>query len=424
MTGEVLGMTEGTAEARAGGEARAGLRRRLSSRPVAFAFGGLALAVTIAAIPLLSLSHQWGGGTAATLPASAACLAVGLILSVKRSDNPMGWILLGVSLFFALNSAASSYDVLDYHLHAGSLPGGAISVLVQPSWAPGIILFATTALLFPDGRFASRVAKWATLLLLGVGAVWLAGAVGITVQTIADHAIKVTGAGTLVAINNPKGAWAWWSVAQTVFFFTAGACVIVWLVQMVARLRRAVGDERLQLKWLISGVTVAVVGGALAVVGTGPAIFRALRALGALATVALPVSLAVAVMRFRLYDIDRLVSRTVSYVVVSGVTVGAYVGVVTLTSKAIGFSSPIAVATSTLVAAAIFNPVRKRVQRVVDQRFNRSRYDAERMVAHFAGRLREEVDPYAVRGYLEEAVRTSLEPATLSVWVNPTRPSG
>jgi hypothetical protein len=132
---------------------------------------------------------------------------------------------------------------------------------------------------------------------------------------------------------------------------------------------------------------------------------------------ALPVSIGVGILKYRLYEIDRIISRTLAYAIVTGLLVGVYAGLVLLATEVLRFSSPVAVAASTLVAAALFNPVRRRVQHVVDRRFNRARYDADRMVTAFAVRLQDAVDSDAVRADLATMVHTALEPAHVSVWL-------
>jgi hypothetical protein len=138
---------------------------------------------------------------------------------------------------------------------------------------------------------------------------------------------------------------------------------------------------------------------------------------GIVAVLALPVSIGVAILKYRLYDIDRLISRTLAYAIVTGLLVGVYAGLVLLATRVLPFSSPVAVAGSTLVAAALFTPLRRRVQRMVDRRFNRARYDAEVTVAAYSARLKDAVDLGAVRADLLDVVSRSLEPAHVSVWV-------
>ena len=134
----------------------------------------------------------------------------------------------------------------------------------------------------------------------------------------------------------------------------------------------------------------------------------------------LPVTVGVAILRFRLYEIDRLISRTLSYALLTGLLVGVFAGVVVLTTRVLPFSSPVGVAASTLAAAALFNPLRRRVQHLVDRRFNRARYDRDALVARFGTRLRDAVDSETVVAELAGAAASSVEPAHISVWVRTT----
>ena len=133
---------------------------------------------------------------------------------------------------------------------------------------------------------------------------------------------------------------------------------------------------------------------------------------------AFPLSVGFAILRYRLYEIDRVISRTLAYAVVTGPLVGCYIGVVALGTDVLPFKGPVAVAASTLAVAALFNPVRRRVQRAVDHRFNRAGYDAEMTVRAFAARLQDAVDPTAVQADLLSAVQRSLEPSHASVWLS------
>jgi hypothetical protein len=184
--------------------------------------------------------------------------------------------------------------------------------------------------------------------------------------------------------------------------------------------RRAAGERRQQLKWLASGAAVSLV--CLILGGTfgsgGPkTILAVIGFLGWFGVTALPVSIGVAILKYRLYEIDRIISRTLAYAIVTGLLVGVYTGLVLLATEVLRFSSPVAVAASTLVAAALFNPVRRRVQHAVDRRFNRARYDADQMVTAFAARLQDAVDTDAVRADLSGVVHTALEPTHVSVWL-------
>jgi hypothetical protein len=134
---------------------------------------------------------------------------------------------------------------------------------------------------------------------------------------------------------------------------------------------------------------------------------------------AIPVSIGGAILKYRLYDIDRVVSRTLAYAIVTGLLVGVYAGLVLLATQVLRFHSSVAVAAATLAAAALFSPVRRQVQRAVDRRFNRARYDADQAVAAFAARLKDAVDTDSTRRELVEVVHRSLEPAHVSVWIRP-----
>jgi len=196
--------------------------------------------------------------------------------------------------------------------------------------------------------------------------------------------------------------------------------------RQVASWRRADGERRQQLKWLMSGAAICVVGLTVTVVfGTldtkaSPAAQSALDVLS-LAVVALPVSIGVAILKYRLYDIDRIISRTLAYAIVTGLLVGVYAGLVLLATEVFRLHAPVAVAAATLAAAALFNPVRRRVQRAVDRRFNRARYDAEQTVAALAARLKDAVDLDSVRDDLATVVQKALEPVHVSVWMNERR---
>ena len=138
-----------------------------------------------------------------------------------------------------------------------------------------------------------------------------------------------------------------------------------------------------------------------------------------LAWAALPLSIGVGILRYRLYEIDRLISRTLSYAILTALLVGTFIGLISLTTRVLPFSSPVGVAASTLAAAALLNPLRKRVQRIVDRRFNRSRYDAEATVATFSARLRDAVEIDAIRADLLDAVNRAVQPSHASVWIRP-----
>ena len=199
------------------------------------------------------------------------------------------------------------------------------------------------------------------------------------------------------------------------------AFCVAFVVKQVQAYRHSTGDRRQQLKWLALGGGIAIAGLVLTLGfgGSGNPVLKRIGGVGFLSLIALPVGMGIGILKYRLYDIDRLLSRTLSYAILTGLLAGVFIGLVVLATDVLPFSSPVAVAASTLAAAALFNPLRLRVQRLVDRRFNRSRYDAEAIVSAFGSRLRNAVDLKTVQTELERAVMRTVEPAHLSLWIRP-----
>jgi putative flippase GtrA len=181
--------------------------------------------------------------------------------------------------------------------------------------------------------------------------------------------------------------------------------------------RQATGERRQQLKWLAAGAAVTVGIGLIssAVISVFSDV---LAEVTAVAIAGLAVGIGMGILKYRLYEIDRIISRTLAYAIVTGLLVGVYAATVLLATQVLRVHTPVAVAASTLAAAALFNPLRRRVQRAVDRRFNRARYDADQTVAAFAARLKDAVDLDSVRDDLAGVVHQALEPAHVSVWIS------
>jgi hypothetical protein len=232
---------------------------------------------------------------------------------------------------------------------------------------------------------------------------------------------------------NPVGflpRHGWYSDLLRVIFILAVVTAILVVASVFARRRGASPERRQQLAWLgyVGALTVTWIVAMGLSTWLLPAAFdngwlgELLWGLVVVTpVVGIPVACVVAVLKYRLYDLGRVVSRTVSYAIVTGLLVGVYAGLVLLATGLTGRTSPVAVAGATLVAAALFGPLRSRVQRRVDHRFNRARYDAERMLAAFAARLTEELDADAVTEDLARSVHTALEPAHVSIWLSDRR---
>jgi hypothetical protein len=393
----------------------------MMKRALAWAGGLVLLALVVASVPLTSAAHQ--SSTASDfglLVAFATFGGVGVVVAVRQPRNVMGWILIGIPVCLVLNTDMSAYAAIDYRVHPGRLPLGPLAVQLQPSWAPAVILLGLAILLFPDATLPSVWWRRSVVAFLALSAVWMFGAYGIATDTILLHKIVVDASGNLTGINHATGDWAWWGVVQNIYFPVLGISGLAAIGRQVATYRSSTGERRLQLKWGMAGATMFLIGVVplLTVSSSASPAWRLISALAPIAVACLPLSIGVAILKYRLYDIDRLISRTLSYAVVTGLLVGVYVGIVVLTTDVLSFSSPIAVAASTLAAAALFSPVRTRVQRLVDRRFNRVRYDATATVAAFSARLREAVDLDAVRMDLLDVVGRAVEPAHASIWIN------
>ncbi len=392
-----------------------------ASSVIALVAGGLILALVVVDVPLARLAHQSLNASGGSSPVwySAALGVVGFVVASRKPGNPLGWIMLAAAAVSSLSQDASFYMVADYRLRHGGLPLGWVAVLAQPGWAVSIVLSGLLVLLFPDGRPPSPRWRWVLWLYLAAATLYLVGVLIASVGAIAGHDIRVDASGNLLVLSHPTGSSMWWGVVEGVFLPVVAVCWLGSVVAQVASYRRSSGIRRLQLKWLLAGSATALICVPLTIYLSG---MRGLPGLaggitGAVALLAIPVCMGVAILRYRLFDIDRIISRTLAYAIVTGLLVGVYAGIVLLATREVSINEPVAVAGSTLVVAALFNPLRRRVQRAVDRRFNRARYDADRIVAAFAARLQDAAGLDSVQDELASTVQNALEPTYLSVWL-------
>jgi len=376
----------------------------------------LAVLLAAASVPLYALTHQnvpVNGGQ--NIAVAVLFSAVGFVVVRRQPRNPIGWILLTAPAGLQLLPAdAASYAPLAYRL-GHRLPFGAVALLLEYSWAPAIVLLGLALLLFPDGRLPSprwRPVLWSYLAVVGC---YAGGTYAVVATALAARHVRVDSSGGLTAISSATFYWLIFPVLAAFLLSFVAAQVLSW--------RRSSGERRQQLKWLMSGAAVLAVSQVilqpiLALYPDLPQVQLAVGFLVGLGAAALPASMAVAILKYRLYDIDRIISRTLSYAIVTGLLIGVYAGLVLLATEVLRFRTPVAVAAATLAAAALFNPLRQRVQRAVDRRFNRARYDADKTVAAFAARLKDAVDLDAVQADLATAVQQVLEPAHISVWMS------
>jgi hypothetical protein len=348
---------------------------------------------------------------------------VGWIVATKRPANAMGWIFLGVGLSQALDTFALQYATVGLVIVPGALPAADLLAWVASwVWAPGYVLLLTaTVLLFPDGRPPSP--RWRPVL-------WAAGLSALLLMVpMALIAWPSRGVALLGPGPGPSDL-AGLDPALAAMLEDLGALIPVGLVLLlaaavgsiaglVARFRASAGVERTQLKWFVAAGVVEI---AVIVISTLEILpWTALSTLLAIAVSPLvPVAATIAILRYRLYEIDRIVSRTVGYLLVSGLLAGTFaILVVTLQAllAPLTESNDLAVAGSTLVVASLFQPLRTRIQRAVDQRFNRTRLSAEGTVRALMSTIRDEVDGAAIVGSLVGSIERTLQPASTSVWI-------
>jgi hypothetical protein len=385
------------------------------------ALAALALMLAAAAIPLLLSTRQSALATASQMITFLPVAAVGYVVARHQPRNPIGWLLLASAISTLTGDDASAYAELSYRL-GRHLPLGPVAVVLSFS---GFFLYATlpvVVLLFPDGTLPSR--RWRLVLraYLLVNAFLIFAVYAAVASILASGPVQVDSSGDLAAFDNPHGRYAWLDVVHAVTFPLLVAFWVVFIARLLVSWRRASTERRQQLKWLFTGCGVGIASGVLSIVvglfSHAPAVVQdAASIIDDLGLAAIAVGVGVAILRYRLYDIDRIISRTLAYTVVTAVLAGLYAGLVLLATEVLDLTSQVAVAAATLAAAALFNPLRRRVQHRVDRRFNRARYDADNTVAAFAARLQDETDPDAVRSDLIGTVHDALEPARVSLWL-------
>jgi hypothetical protein len=349
------------------------------------------------------LSDQWFGGLGLL---SVSLAIVGGLIAVRRPGNRIGWLLLASGAVYGLLQLVSGYaQGIQYAGWTGVPATWPIVWFAMSSWVLGLGAVAIfMLLLFPTGDLPS--ARWRPVLILSIGTVlvlWV-------VTSISD--IPATTAALAGRGDQPAGA-AWLNTAEGILTALAGVCMILAVVSLFVRYRRSAGVERQQLKWMAAGGILLAAG----VVASFPSTWwSALMALAGFFAYILCIG--VAILRYRLYDLGRIVSRVLAYGVITAVLVGVYAAIVVGLGTLFGRSgNPVLIAGATLLVAALFGPVRRRVQTAVDHRFNRRRYDAERALGAFAASLRDETALEQVRGQLLGTVRETVQPSTASVWL-------
>lgn len=354
----------------------------------------------------------------------AAFGLVGALLLYRRPGHRLGWLLAGIGVLALLGGTANEY-VLAVTQSEG-LASDLLAWLVWLSnwfWWPvvgGVFVFLP--LLFPDGRPPTR--RWRWVAMLGVVAI-----LGLVLTSAFQEHYEATILGEIPSIENPLGVEGLIDADGSILYEMPSwillAAFVGAVASMTVRFRRSQGLERLQLKWFSFAVGLmlawTLVGEVMwvSVLGHDDPLGGSVLPLGLLLTF-IPVTIAVAILRFRLYAIDRIISRTVGYGLVTAVLFAAYVGAVFVLRRLLPGQGGLAVAGSTLAVAALFNPLRRRIQTSVDRRFNRSHYDAVQVVDAFAVQLRSDAGIDELARDLLDTASAAMQPGSLSLWLRET----
>jgi hypothetical protein len=334
---------------------------------------------------------------------NVAVPVAGFVLASRRPGNRIGWLFLVAGLTVGLSNFANQYASHVLGADRGPVAAGrAFAWLSNWTWVIPVAMLAFLFLLFPTGSVRSR--RWRP-------AAWFVG--GVFTLAIVWALIAAT---NLWAhpFTTPTQVAGLTALSYRMTAILISAALLVSVAALIVRFVGSSGEERLQLKWCATAALVL----AVVFVATMWVNSAAVSVLQSLAFLSLWTAIAIAVLKYRLYEIDRIISRTLAYAIVTGLLVGVYTGLVLLATQVFRFHTPVAVAASTLAAAALFNPLRRRVQQVVDRRFNRARYDADQTVAAFAAGLKDTVNLHSVRDDLATVVDRALEPAHVSVWIS------
>jgi hypothetical protein len=379
-------------------------------------FCAAGLAVTLAVTQPLTIAVL-AEGAAKALAYPLGYATIGLVLTLRRPGNPIGWLYAAAGLVWSLAIPGDAWlgQLIAEHRPL-PLAAQVAAVCGEFHWAPATVLGVTLpALLVPDGRLRSP--RWRPVAASGIAAAALVVVGG----GLAPARLEDTSIANPFGLSGPAGAVAGMLVAAGTLLWAA--TMVASLACVVVRFRSSSGVERQQLRWVAAGA-VAAVAGLLA--GAAAPQSTVLSSILYAMVLCIPLAVAVAVLRYRLWDLDRLVSRTVTYAVVTALLVVPYLLIVPAAGRLVQGSGSLAVAAATLAAAAAFAPLRRRVQGLVDRRYNRRRDHAARTVEGFAARLRDQVDLDALSAELLAVVDHTMQPVGASLWLRsqaaPTAP--
>ena len=327
----------------------------------------------------------------------------GLLVTSRHPANPIGWMLCSMAILSALSEVAEGYGK-----HEAFAAAELAQWIASWSWAVAAGQWTLVFLLFPSGRLPGR--RWRLFVWLAIAGAALT-AVGSALGHAADYAF--TSGKNPYAVDG-IGAAVTYALGQALFL----TALIGAIAGFIVRFRRSRGVERQQLKWIAYAASGLAVIGPLAGVTYGDSVLVEIAI--AVVVTALPAAICIAILRYRLYDIDVVINRTLVYGPLTATLAGIYLGSVLLLQlvlSGVTSNNSLAIAISTLAVAALFRPARRRVQATVDRRFYRRKYDAARTLERFGAHLRDEVDPDALGGELRAVVAETMQPAHVSLWL-------
>jgi len=359
---------------------------------------------------------QLNASTIPYLLATVVAATVGAVLASRLPRHPVGWLLLALGLSVTGSGVADGYARYGLVARPGVLPAARWVASYSPATTViGLALVGFVLLLTPTGSLPSPRWRWWARVAAAAPVVFVVALTvgpGLVIPPYQSAVEPVT----IPALAGPV------VVAIVGAFFLTVAGLVVGAGSLVARFRHARGVERQQLRWLalaaaLTGVGAAVVGIGMAMGGTAVPLFAA-----GLCLMLLPLATGAAILRYRLYDLDRIISRTLAYGLLTVLLGGSYAVVALGLGELIGRDSSLVVAAATLAVAASFQPVRRRVQDAVDRRFNRRRYDATQTIAEFGDRLRQQVDLDTLTAELLAVAGQTMQPTSVSLWLRPAHP--
>jgi hypothetical protein len=395
---------------------------------LAWSLWGLSLTLTMLALLLLALNlshphtHIFDSWLDSTLNA-VFFSTMGAIVASRRSENLVGWLLCLYGLAQSISHFSAQYAIYALLAQPDSLPAGIAMAWVSSWLVPIIIGFSVFfILLFPTGRLPSRRWRWVT---------WLTVAfvlVGVILGAFSSGPVESLG-----PIRNPVGIEGFSNIYNSILFTMVPTVLLVAAASSVfMRLRRAKGVERQQIKWFAYAAAATVIGLFLAyviptMIDTPLWFERAGYAVLIAVIPSLPISIGIAILRYRLYDIDIIINRTLVYGSLTAILAGVYFGSVTATQALFSILTDqqelpqVVVVTSTLLIAALFNPLRQRIQSFIDRRFYRRKYDARKTLEAFSAKLRDVTDLNALSDDLVGVVRETMQPAHVTLWLRPEK---